>query len=65
MAAIITLRQEILIGTKQKASSLTVKGYNYLDAYDKVVYYELLDGKKGILPLQNVAGICELKDTRE
>jgi hypothetical protein len=62
MAAIITIRQEILVGAKAKATSLTVKNYDYKEAHDKVVFYELLDGRKGILPLQNIAAICELKE---
>jgi hypothetical protein len=67
MAAIITLRQEVLTGTKQFVSSLTVKEYTYADSLsehhnDKVIYYELLDGRKGIVPINNIDGICELKE---
>lgn len=62
MAAIITLRQDILTGTKSTVSSLTVRSYDLNGMSDKVINYELLDGRKGILPLQNIAGICELKE---
>lgn len=62
MAAIITLRQEVLTGTKQRAGSLNVKSYYTDITNDKIVNYELLDGRKGIIPLNNIAGICELKE---
>lgn len=66
MAAIITLRQEVLIGAHQKANSLTVKKYFYdTTSGDKIVDFELLDGRKGFLPLQNIAGICELKENKK
>lgn len=52
----------MLTGVKQLASSLTVKKWKYDAGMDKVVQYELLDGREGFIPLQNVAGICELKE---
>lgn len=66
MAAIITLRQEILTGTgmRQKVQSLTVKKYTLRADYDKVIEFELLDGRAGFIPLANIAGICELKENK-
>lgn len=62
MAAIITLRQEILTGAKAKAQSLTVRSYGTDITNDKIINYELLDGRTGMIPLNNIAGICELKE---
>lgn len=63
MAAIITLRQEIFIGNGEGTiTRLKVKKYIYRADFDKVVDYELLDGRTGILPLANIAGIYPLKD---
>lgn len=62
MASIITLRQDVLTGVKQLASSLTVKTWKYDAGLGKVVQYELLDGREGIIPIQNIAGICQLKE---
>ncbi len=62
MAAIITLRQEVLTGTKQLATSLTVHSWCFHQDSDKAIRYQLLDGRQGIIPLQNIAGICELKE---
>jgi hypothetical protein len=63
MASIITLRQEVLTGNKQLAASLTVKTWKYDAGMDKVVSYELLDGREGIIPINNIAGICQLKES--
>jgi hypothetical protein len=64
MAAIITLRQDIYTGHgPQSLSTIKVKSYSPGGSFgDKIIVYELLDGRKGLLPLANIAGIYPLKD---
>jgi hypothetical protein len=67
MAAIISLREPIVIGKIRDGEFnatdvLEVNKYIYRANFDKVVDYELLDGRTGIIPLQNIAGIYPLKD---
>jgi hypothetical protein len=67
MAAIITLREKIYTsdGPHQPQALRTIKVNSYTSGGsfgDKIIFYELLDGRTGIIPIQNIAGIYPLKD---
>lgn len=66
MAAIITLRERIYTGDGPQPQALrTIKVNSYTSGGsfgDKIIFYKLLDGRTGIIPIQNIAGIYPLKD---
>jgi hypothetical protein len=63
MASIITLRQEVLTGNKQLAASLTVKTWKYDAGMDKVVSMNSWTDERALFLFNNIAGICQLKES--